>query len=191
VPLAEPDAAEVELDGLTGGRELRLVVTAVDAAGNESAASAALDVTPLARPLPAPTAMPTPTPTLTPSPTVTPTTTPTAAPQPVAAAVRRLRVAGRAVLCSRARCRPRRAQVVFDSALAGPVTVQLDRRVCRGGRCGWRRSGRTTVSVRAGVSRWTFASRLAGVRLRPGQWRLWLSVPGSTDTVRFPVSVRR
>jgi subtilisin family serine protease len=189
VPLAEPHAAEVELGGLTGGRELRLVVTAVDAAGNESAATAALAVTPVARPLPAPT--PTPTPTPTPSSTVTPTTTPTAAPQPVAAAVSRLRVAGRAVLCGHARCRPRRAQVVFDSALAGPVTVRLDRRVCRGGRCGWRRSGRATVSVRAGVSRWTFASRLAGLRLRPGQWRLCLSVPGSTGTVRFPVSVRR
>jgi subtilisin family serine protease len=198
VPLAEPQAAEVALGGLTGGRQLRLVVTAADAAGNESAATPALAVTPLARPLPVPTATPTPksTPAVPPTatPTVPPATTPTVPPAttaPVAAAVRRLRVTGRAVLCIRAGCRPRRAHVVFDSALAGPVTVRLDRRVCRGGRCSWRRSGRTTVSVRAGVSRWTFASRLAGLRLRPGQWRLRLSVPGSAGTVRFPVSVRR
>jgi hypothetical protein len=183
-PLAAPSTAGAALAGLTAGRQERLVVTALDAAGNESDATAAVAATPLGRP-PAAITPPAPTPAAAPAPAPASTTA------PVAAAVRGLRVAGRAAVCARAGCRPRRARVVFESALAGRVTVALERRVCRTGRCAWRRAGRTRVSVPAGVNRWTFASRLAGLRLGDGHWRLRLSVPGSTATVRFPVTVRR
>jgi subtilisin family serine protease len=189
LPIAELTATSALIGGLAGGREQRLRVTALDAAGNESNPSAWVAVTPEAPPAPAPTA-PAPTSPAPAAPAPTPAA-PTAAPSPATAASPALgavRLTGRAVLCARHGCRPRRALLALHPTAAATVAVALSRRVCARGRCGWRPAGRTRVSVAGAPTRWRVADRVLGLRLAAGRWRLDLAVPGDRARVTFPVT---
>jgi subtilisin family serine protease len=139
--------------------------------GGRLNAAAALDVEP---PLPASAPAPTPTPTPPPvAPAKQPATTPTPAPAPpvVVARLSRARVSGRAP----------RATLRFTSSAATRVTIRLRR--LSGHR--WRAAGTTTAYATAGVSRWHVGRSIAGLRLRKGTYKLTLSSPGGSVTVKF------
>jgi thermitase len=172
VPLASAATSDAVVGGLPGGQTVSLGVTAVDAAGNESFVSGAVAATPLAPAPPVVTSTPT-TPVVTPPPT-TPVVT-----APAPARLSALRLSGRIVLSGHRRS----ATLSFRASAAARLFVGLRRRV--GGR--WRGAGSATASVPAGTSRWRVGRTLAGLRLRPGRYRLTLTAPAGPLAVAFRV----
>jgi hypothetical protein len=170
VPVASRTSSDAVVTGLPGGHVVELGVSAVDAAGNESAVSAGVFATPLA-----PVAPLTPTPTATP----VPKAPVVVAPAPAPARLSSLRLSGRIVLGGHRRS----ATLSFNATAATTVAVRLRREA--GGR--WRSAGSTTARVAAGTSRWRVARTLAGLRLRPGRYRLTLTAPAGPATVVFRV----
>jgi thermitase len=172
VPLASAATSDAVVGGLPGGVAVELGVSAVDAAGNESFVSGAVAATPLAPAPPVITSTPT-TPVMTPPP-ATPVVT-----APAPARLSALRLSGRIVLSGHRRS----ATLSFRASAAARLSVRLRRRV--GGR--WRRAGSATASVPAGTSRWRVGRTLAGLRLRPGRYRLTLTAPAGPLAVAFRV----
>jgi len=174
-------SSPLRLGGLTAGRTYTYAVSAVDTAGNESprtTVSATTDppppvvAPPLApvAPLPAPAAPP---------------PTGTAAPATVTGA----RLSGRVALC-RAPCRDRRGRLAFTLGAAARVTVKLERRTCRGSRCTWKTAGRRTLPLAGGRRSLIVGSKLAGITLRPGSWRVTLATAQHRTAVPFRVYAR-
>jgi subtilisin family serine protease len=155
-------ASQIKAALLEGADEQPALAGRAQVAGRLNAA-AALGVTP---PAPAPTPAPTPTPT--PVNPVTP-----AAP----AAVGSLRVSGRVVVGRR----PRTATLRFTASAATNVTVTLR---------GRGRTQHTSAAVSRGTSRWRISHRVAGLRLRPGRYRLTLTAPAGPASVAFTVRSR-
>jgi hypothetical protein len=177
VPVASASASDAVVTGLPAGQLVELGVTAVDAAGNESSVSLGATATPLAPPPAPPTAPPV---TTTPNPPViTPTapTTPVVTPAP--AGLSSLRLSGRIVLSGHRRS----ATLSFRSSAATTVAVRLRRDV----RGRWRSAGRTSARVSPGTSRWRVGPTVAGLRLRPGRYRLTLTAPAGPVAVAFRV----
>jgi len=144
-------------------------------------AAAALGLNP---PAPAPASAPAPK---TPTPTPTPAPAPAAPAVPApAAAVGSLRVAGRVVICSRRRCRPRTATLHFTASAATNVTVTL-RRQSRGR---WQTVGQKTVAVSRGAMRWRMSRSVAGLRLRPGRHEVTIAAPAGPASIAFAVRSR-
>jgi hypothetical protein len=185
LPTAELPGTSTVIGGLPGGREQRFRVSALDAAGNESNPSGSVAVTPEAPPAADPTPASTQTAAPTPAPAPADPPSPGIAASPALGAVR---LTGRAVLCTRRGCRPRRAQVAFTPTAPARVAVKLSRRICARGRCGWRPAGRTRVTVAGAPTRWRVAGRVVGLRLAAGRWKLELAVPGDSASVTFPVT---
>jgi hypothetical protein len=98
---------------------------------------------------------------------------------PAPARLSALRLGGRIVLSGHRRA----ATLSFRASAAARLSVRLRRRV--GGR--WRRAGRTTASVAAGASRWRVGRTIAGLRLRPGRYRLTLTAPAGPLALAFRV----
>jgi hypothetical protein len=98
---------------------------------------------------------------------------------PAPARLSALRLSGRIVLSGHRRS----ATLSFRASAAARLSVRLRRRV--GGR--WRRAGSTSASVTAGASRWRVGRTLAGLRLRPGRYRLTLTAPAGPVAVAFRV----
>jgi subtilase family protein len=169
VPLASASASHAVLSGLTAGQTIKLGVSAVDAAGNESLVSAPVPATPLAPATPAPT-----TPVVTPTPA-----TPVVTAGPAPARLTALRLSRRVVLGGRRRS----ATLSFKASAAARLAVRLRRHVA--GR--WRSAGSTTASVAAGASRWRVGRTLVGLRLRPGRYELTLTAPAGPLAVTFRV----
>ena len=67
--------------------------------------------------------------------------------------------------------------------------ARLERRRC-GDRCRWVRAGRRTRAASAGTTRWVVGSRLLGIRLHPGRWRVAVAAPGGTARRAFRIGPR-
>jgi hypothetical protein len=94
---------------------------------------------------------------------------------PAPAAVGSLRVSGRVVLGRRT------ATLSFTASAATNVTVTLR---------GRGRTQHTSAAVSRGTSRWRISHRVAGLRLRPGRYRLTLTAPAGPASVAFTVRSR-
>jgi thermitase len=175
VPLASASTSDAVVSSLPAGQAVELGVSAVDAAGNESAVSTGVFATPLA-----PVATPTPTPvdTSTPAPTATPTPV-TSIVTAALARVSALRMTGRIVLSGHRRS----ATLSFNTTAATRITVGMRREAGKR----WRGAGTKTAQVSAGTSRWRVGRTLAGLRLRPGRYQLTLTAPAGPATVQFSV----
>ena len=104
--------------------------------------------------------------------------------------VRRLRVKGRPRICrGLTGCRARTATLSFSLSAPAAVTARLERRRC-GDRCLWVRAGRRTRAASAGTTRWLVRSRLLGIRLHPGRWRVSVAAPGGTARRAFRIGPR-
>ena len=179
-PVAAPSASSAVIAGLPAATRVRYRVTAVDRAGNESAAATADARTAdaaLAQGAPVAVAAATP-----------PAGTGAGAGrQAPAATLAGVRIAGRIVACRRD-CRPRAGRLVFTLGAAASVRVALARRSCRGGACRWRTAGTRTVRLAAGAQSLTAGALLAGTRPAAGAWRVSLRTPADAATVGFRVA---
>jgi hypothetical protein len=114
-------------------------------------------------------------PATTPSPPA-PQTTPAPGPAPAAsvptAAISRLRLVGKPGR--------RSAALSFTASAAGSVRFVLERRTGRR----YKRAGTGTLTVAAGRQRTPLGTRIAGVRLKRGTWRLSLAAARVTFRVR-------
>jgi hypothetical protein len=97
---------------------------------------------------------------------------PPPAPRTAVPAVSRLRLIGRPG--------KRSAALSFTASAAGHVKLVLERRVGRR----YKRAGTGTVAVTAGRQRTALGTRVAGVRLKRGIWRLTLAGARITFRVR-------
>ena len=199
-PVAAPSASSAVIAGLPAATRVRYRVTAVDRAGNESAAATADARTadaPLAQGVPVAVAAATPPAAALPSrAAVPPVASPGAATPPAgtgagrqapAATLAGVRIAGRIVACRRD-CRPRAGRLVFTLGAAASVRVALARRSCQGGACRWRTAGTRTVRLAAGAQSLTAGALLAGTRPAAGAWRVSLRTPADAATVGFRVA---
>ena len=109
---------------------------------------------------------------------------PTAAPAPAGQAGRavrlsslsRVRITGTPRLCRRARgCRARTATLSFVLGAEAEVAVRLQRKQCSHTHCRWRGAGTRTLFAPAGRTGWRIGSRLLGLRLSRGPWRVTLA----------------
>ena len=115
-----------------------------------------------------------------PAPTPVPTPPPGPKPKPEPAAslkISGLRVSGRPRVCRRC---AHAAALTFRSSLAGKVKLIAERRVGRR----YKRVGSRTFAVAAGSGRIRIAGKVAGVRLKPGTWRVTLGAARVTFRVR-------
>jgi subtilisin family serine protease len=182
--VAESATSSAAVRGLANGVAYRFRVVAVDRAGHTSPPSAAVTATPVAA-------------SASTAPTVREGTAPAAADGAgLAPAVTRvapapaisvLRLTGRVRTCAKCRSTGR---VRFRLAAEAWVTVRLERRTCRRGRCSWSAAGRTGLQLPAGAHRWTAGRRLAGLALRAGHWRLTLTTAAGSARLRFAAAAR-
>jgi thermitase len=98
-----------------------------------------------------------------------------------------LRIAGSPRVCRRTGCQARTATLSFQLAAAADVSVRLERRRCGRTRCSWRRAGTSTRHATAGRNAWAVGSRLAGLRLRRGSWRVTLATSAGAAQRSFRV----
>ena len=187
-----PSASSHLVRGLSDGVPVRFRVAAVDRAGNVSPFSETVTATP--RPAPA---APAPVPAAASPVTATPSAP---APVPVVAApssplapraaeptLSGLALTGRVRAC---RGCASRARLRFTLAADARISVRLEQRTCRRGRCTWTARGRTRVRVAASTRQWTVGRRLAGLALRAGTWRVTLASPANAVSLRFAVHGR-
>ena len=114
---------------------------------------------------------------------------PLADPLPPRATLTSVRLSGRAAL-SRKRSRARSAKLSFTAGATGAVRVTLERRVCRRTRCTYATRGTRTVAVAAGAQRWSLGPKVTGMRLASGTYRVTLRTADSTARITLRV-VRR
>jgi hypothetical protein len=69
-------------------------------------------------------------------------------------------------------CRPAALTITFRVDRAAAVRAQVQRRVCRAGRCRYVTAATVRVSARAGANRLTIGARGATAHLRAGAYRL-------------------
>jgi subtilisin family serine protease len=98
-----------------------------------------------------------------------------------------LRITGTPRVCRRTGCQARTAALSFLLAADADVTVRLDRRRCGRTRCTWRRSGKRTRRSAAGRNVWAVGTRLAGMRLARGTWRVTLATAAGASQKTFRV----
>jgi hypothetical protein len=173
---ATTPATGVSIGGLPNGAYVLLAVTAVDAAGNESAKSSVIALLPT--PAPAPP-VPTPTPTPTPQPIASPAS---------AFALGALRLVGRPRACTRRCGAP--ARLEFSLSAAATVQVTAARRTCtNGGRCSYRTAARVTTYLTSGDKRLSVAPKLADtVALRAGSYRVTVRAGARRRTLSLTVA---
>ncbi len=204
---------EHTVDELANGTTYAFRVTAVDNSGNESAPSDVVTVTPrtapqpivvVAEPAPAP-APTTPAPERVPEWRVPVSAVPAPAPQPTPTrpaaargssedrdaakpAVTRLRVVGRPT-----GTRSSKARLELTLSARTQVKLTLQRKVCRRStaakrtRCRYRASRSRTLTLSAGRHRLRVTTRLAGLRVTRGSWRVRATTAAGTRTVALRV----
>jgi subtilisin family serine protease len=191
--IASPVAAAWVATGLADGTPVHYRVTAVDVDGNESAASTVVSATPRVTPAPAPAA-PAPAPSAGPAPTTaaaggtTPISVP-AAGTTAAPTVGRIRVTGRAVVCS-GTCHRRSATLQFTLGAEATVRVTVARKVCAHGGCRYRTAGTRRIRLAAGVQRVAVGPSLAGIAVRAGAYRVTLETTAGHARATFSVRSR-
>ena len=203
------DASSAVIAGLPAATGVRYRVTAVDRAGNESAAATAeartadaparaggAAVAPLRAAAPPPAPPPPPCPRAGraaapphPAPRRRPPATPARAPAAGARGHARGRpLAGRVVACRRG-CRTRAGRASSSrSARRPPCASRWPGAACPGGACRWRTAGTRTLRLAAGAQSLTAGASLAGMRLAAGAWRVSLRTPADAATVGFGVA---
>lgn len=207
---------EHTVGALANGTTYAFRVTAVDRSGNESEPSDIVTAIPRKAPQPVVVATPTPAPTpapLNPTPVPAPETRAPAAVVPAPAppatpapahpapsggrgeardaarpAVTRLRIVGRPT-----GTRSSKARVELTLSARTRVRLTLQRKVCRRStttkrtRCRYRASGSRTLTLSAGRHRLRVTTRLAGLRVTRGSWRVRATTPAGRRTVAFRV----
>ena len=187
--IGAPGASAHLARGLADDMPVRVRVAAVDGAGNVGPFSGVATATPRATPpvvTPAgPAAPPAAPAATTPAPVTRPATP--LAPTTAAPTLSALALSGRVRACRRC---VSHARLHVELAAAARITVRLEQRTCRRGRCAWTPRGRTTVRLAAGAQRWAAGSRLAGLPLRAGTWRVTLTSAANAVALRFAVHAR-
>ena len=206
VCLSAPTGSGHTHGGLVPGTTYSYVVTAVDEAGNESppAFTSATTAAPTAAPTitappavapPAPAPLPSAPLPSAPSPSAPSPSAPSSPPPPSTGGsggaiwVMGARVSGRIVVC-RKPCRPRRGKLAFTLGAAAPVRVTLARRSCRRSRCAFATTGARTLRLPRGRRSLTIGRTVAGMKLRPGTWRVTLATTHYRTSASFKVHAR-